>query len=392
MIRMTTTSLAIACSLLVTPVLAWSEDGQPTRLETAVEALNARLAAYPFDAEGIRTRALSVDERPGPLTVHEVLSAIREWDREKHPIVDAHYQIYQEIIDTGSLPARAALRFNVQWRHSESDEDVESREFWINLVVMTGEKTGYGFRVRKQRLDERQYLPLAPGFSWVLPPRPARPSAGNSNGVLYLIENDAERALRVVASTLLGKEMHDLRGVAFDRDGTRYDLTRRGIGQHENMVMMTFDLDGNDVPPGQIEYFGIEGLRGGGLLALSQLAIRNAANQGIQVLPLPIVGRPLEFTLTASSGEIIDSKEMLGKVVVIDCWASWCGPCIRGFPKLKELHEQYHAEGLEILGLSVDESPDAAKEVYRTREIGWPLVTIPEEKAARELWEPGSTD
>lgn len=50
-----------------------------------------------------------------------------------------------------------------------------------------------------------------------------------------------------------------------------------------------------------------------------------------------------------------------GKVIYVDFWASWCGPCAKSFPFLNEMHQQLHDQGLEIVGVNLDENSDDAK-------------------------------
>jgi thiol-disulfide isomerase/thioredoxin len=62
------------------------------------------------------------------------------------------------------------------------------------------------------------------------------------------------------------------------------------------------------------------------------------------------------FVLPTSLGgtSSLESVRKNNKLVLLDFWASWCGPCIKEFPTLKALHNQYAKEGLEIVGISVD--------------------------------------
>ncbi len=60
-------------------------------------------------------------------------------------------------------------------------------------------------------------------------------------------------------------------------------------------------------------------------------------------------------------------KEQKGKVVLIDCWATWCAPCVKKFPHLVELHKQYSAKGLVCVSLSLDKlGPD---ETYKQENV-----------------------
>jgi thiol-disulfide isomerase/thioredoxin len=54
-------------------------------------------------------------------------------------------------------------------------------------------------------------------------------------------------------------------------------------------------------------------------------------------------------------GSAMDLKKYKGKVVYVDFWASWCGPCAQSFPYMNKLHSELHGKGLEIIGVNLDE-------------------------------------
>jgi len=61
-----------------------------------------------------------------------------------------------------------------------------------------------------------------------------------------------------------------------------------------------------------------------------------------------------DFSLPTASGEIVALNKLRGKVVYVDFWASWCGPCRRSFPWMNEMQQKYGPRGFVIVGINVD--------------------------------------
>ncbi|MGD9160769.1 MAG: TlpA disulfide reductase family protein [Desulfobacteraceae bacterium] len=61
-----------------------------------------------------------------------------------------------------------------------------------------------------------------------------------------------------------------------------------------------------------------------------------------------------DFTLDSVTGENIKLSDLRGKVVLLDFWATWCGPCLQTIPEIVRLEEKYRDRGLVVLGVSMD--------------------------------------
>ncbi|WP_320046881.1 redoxin domain-containing protein [uncultured Ilyobacter sp.] len=87
-------------------------------------------------------------------------------------------------------------------------------------------------------------------------------------------------------------------------------------------------------------------------------------------------GKPFP-TFTAKdlmTGKDIKLEDYRGKIVLIDFWATWCSPCRRALPHLKEVYKEYHEKGLEIIGISLDRTADDCKRFVEREKLEWPQI------------------
>jgi thiol-disulfide isomerase/thioredoxin len=83
---------------------------------------------------------------------------------------------------------------------------------------------------------------------------------------------------------------------------------------------------------------------------------------------------PVELQFVALDGRSVDLRELRGKVVLLEFWASWCPTCMRELPKLKSVYDEYHDQGFEIVGIALDDARDEQKLIalLRKEKVSWP--------------------
>ena len=112
----------------------------------------------------------------------------------------------------------------------------------------------------------------------------------------------------------------------------------------------------------------------GYLLLFSQDTLITLTQREALKKALGDINKAPDFTLTALNDSVYNLRELEGKVVLVNFWATWCGPCRMEIPEFNELHKSYHEQGLEILGISVSDNKKQLKNFTKSFAVDYPLL------------------
>ncbi len=81
-----------------------------------------------------------------------------------------------------------------------------------------------------------------------------------------------------------------------------------------------------------------------------------------------------DFAATTLAGEPIKLADLRGKVVVLDFWATWCGPCVGQLPHLREMYKKFEGKPFAFVAVSVDDDVDKLRGFVKNQRLPWPVV------------------
>ncbi len=117
------------------------------------------------------------------------------------------------------------------------------------------------------------------------------------------------------------------------------------------------------------------------IAATAMLFVASAAIPAIA----PSAAAP-DFTLRTMSGPNVRLAEQRGRVVMVNFWATWCGPCRQEMPQLDRLYQKYKSSGFVLLGVNVDDDTRKAAEVAGKLGVSFPVL-LDTDKAVSKLYE-----
>ena len=108
------------------------------------------------------------------------------------------------------------------------------------------------------------------------------------------------------------------------------------------------------------------------LLAITALYWGLRPRKQSAILPVPV--HAANVTLTDLSGRQFKTSDYKGKVLLVNFWAAWCTPCQEEIPQFEALQTRYGPEGLQVIGISVEDIESELREFCRKKNVNYPVV------------------
>jgi len=112
----------------------------------------------------------------------------------------------------------------------------------------------------------------------------------------------------------------------------------------------------------------------GGLIVLTVVALALTFSGAPPPEPPPVGTANLDFTVRDMNGQTVRLSDFRGRPVILNFWAIWCSPCRAEIPEFNTLAEKYKAQKLVVLGVSVDDQPEALQKFAQEFPIKYPVL------------------
>lgn len=96
-----------------------------------------------------------------------------------------------------------------------------------------------------------------------------------------------------------------------------------------------------------------------------------------------LAGQAPNFTLQSRDGETVSLADLTGEVVMVNFWATWCGPCRQEMPHLEALHQRYSDLGFTLLGVNVEEDSSGAEKFLEETPVSFRILFDPNSEVSQ---------
>ncbi|UYQ92375.1 AhpC/TSA family protein [Chitinophaga horti] len=170
---------------------------------------------------------------------------------------------------------------------------------------------------------------------------------------------------------LIRTEEERLPAIQAAQKQAQYQYVRQHSKEYMALYALRYFLTGDDNP-----YDTLQPLYQQLSPELKLLTEARAFEKELAAMNAISVGKPAPlFSATAPDGTTVSLATFKGRYVLLDFWASWCGPCLQQAPGLKAAYEKYRSKGLAIVGISLDDNRDKWIAAIQQHELNWPHLS-----------------
>jgi thiol-disulfide isomerase/thioredoxin len=112
-----------------------------------------------------------------------------------------------------------------------------------------------------------------------------------------------------------------------------------------------------------------------GIMAVGiYLGVHQARSRHAAAAVAPVLAAAPELSVTDMNGDALRTANNKGKVVLVNFWAAWCTPCAEEVPQFIALQKKYQDQGLQVIGISVEDDATDLRDFYRKYQMNYPVV------------------